>query len=127
MEEGMSLKTRAAALAAVALAGAAGVAVAHEEVASTTPARGAVLQNLPAKVTMTFGAPVGRVDGVRITRNGRGDFTKGARIDPRNAARVVATLKRPGKRYRAGLWKVTWRVTGADGHRQTLTAGFRVR
>jgi methionine-rich copper-binding protein CopC len=40
---------------------------------------------------------------------------------------VVATLKRPGARYRAGVWRVTWRVTGADGHTLTLTAGFRVR
>jgi methionine-rich copper-binding protein CopC len=123
----MSLKLRAAALAAVALAGAAGAALAHEEVARTTPARAATLQNLPPKVTMTFGEPVGRIDGVRVTRNGKGDFVKTSRIDPRNAARVVATLKRPGGKGRKGLWKVTWRITGADGHAQTFTAGFRVR
>ena len=123
----MSLKLRAVALTAVALAGAAGVAVAHEEVAGTTPARGAALQNLPAKVSMTFGEPVGRIDAVRITRNGAGNFVKGSQVDPRNAARVVATLKRPGPKFRKGLWKVTWRVTSADGHKQVLTAGFRVR
>ena len=123
----MSMRTRAAALAVVALAGAAGVAVAHDAVAGTTPARGAVLRALPAKVSMTFGEPVGRLDTVTITRNGRGDFVRSARIDPRNAARVVAVLKRPGGKGRKGLWKVTWRVTSADGHTQVLTAGFRVR
>ena len=123
----MSVMIRTAALAAVALAGAAGAAVAHDAVRGTTPARGAVLENLPARVSMTFAAPVGRLDAVRITRNGKGNFVKSARVDPRNAARVVATLKRPGARYRPGVWKVTWRVTGADGHKQTLSAGFRVR
>ena len=123
----MSVKLRAAALAAVALAGTAAVAVAHDEVEGTTPARGAVLQNLPPKVSMTFGEAVGRLDKVTITRNGKGNFTKSAQIDPRNAARVVATLKRPGPKFRKGLWKVTWRVTSADGHKQVLTAGFRVR
>ena len=81
----MSVKLRAAALAAVALAGTAGVAVAHDEVEGTTPARGAVLQNLPPKVSMTFGEPVGPLDGVRVTRNGKGNFTKSSQIDPRNA------------------------------------------
>ncbi|HTI35366.1 MAG TPA: copper resistance protein CopC [Miltoncostaea sp.] len=123
----MSTRTRAAALAVVALAGAAGVAVAHEEVEGTTPARGAVLRTLPAKVSMTLGESVGRLDTVTITRNGRGNFVKGSGIDPRNAARVVATLTRPGPRFRKGLWKVTWRITAADGDRQVLTAGFRVR
>jgi methionine-rich copper-binding protein CopC len=123
----MSVMLRTAALAAVALAGAAGVAAAHDAVERTTPARGAVLENLPAKVSMTFSAPVGRLDAVRITRNGKGNFVRSARVDPRNAARVIATLTRPGARHRTGVWKVTWRVTGADGHKQTLTAGFRVR
>jgi len=123
----MSLKLRAVALTAVALAGAAEAAVAHDEVAGTTPARGAALQNLPPKVSMTFGEPVGRIGAVRVTRNGTGNFVKSAQIDPRNAARVVATLKRPGQKYRKGTWRVTWRVTGADGHTQTFTAGFRVR
>ena len=123
----MSVKLRAAALSAVALAGTAGVAVAHDAVVGTTPARGAVLQNLPPKVSMTFGEPVGRIDGVRVTRNGTGDFTKSSQIDPRNASRVVATLTRPGGKARKGLWKVTWRITSADGHKQVFTAGFRVR
>ena len=45
---------------AAALAGGAGVALAHDEVEGTTPARGAVLKNLPPKVSMTFGETVGR-------------------------------------------------------------------
>jgi len=122
----MSVKLRAAALAVAALVGAAGVAVAHDEVKRTTPARGAVLKNLPPKVSMTFGEAVGRLDKVTITRDGRGNFVKSAQIDPRNAARVVAVLKRPGGKARKGAWKVTWRITSADGHKQVLTAAFRV-
>jgi methionine-rich copper-binding protein CopC len=123
----MSVKLKVAALAAAALVGAAGVAVAHDDVKRTTPARGAVLKNLPPKVSMTFGEAVGRLDTVRITRNGRGNFVKSAQIDPRNASRVVAVLKRPGAKGRKGTWRVTWRITSADGHKQVLTAGFRVR
>ncbi len=123
----MSVKLRAAALAAVALAGTAGVALAHDEIEGTTPARGAVLQNLPPKVSMTFGEAVGRLDKVTISRNGAGNFVKSAQIDPRNASRVVAVLKRPGGKARKGTWRVTWRITSADGHKQVLTAGFRVR
>ena len=123
----MSVRMRAAALAVAACATVgAGVALAHDEVEGTTPQRGAVLRNLPPKVSMTFGETIGKLNGVTITRNGKGSFVKSSTIDPRNASRVVATLKRPGSRFRPGVWRVTWRVTGADGHKQTLTAGFRV-
>jgi methionine-rich copper-binding protein CopC len=101
--------------------------VAHDEVTRTTPARGAVLKNLPPRVSMTFGETVGRLDEVTIARNGRGDFVRSARIDPRNASRVVAVLERRGGKARKGAWKVTWRITSADGHKQVLRATFGVR
>jgi methionine-rich copper-binding protein CopC len=75
---------------------------------------------------MTFGETVGRLDRVTVTRNGRGNLVRSSRIAAGNAARVVATLKRPGARWWPGVYRVTWKVTGADGHTQTLTAGFRV-
>ena len=124
----MSARILAATLAVTACAAiGAGVAIAHDEVESTSPAKGAVLAKLPAKVSMTLGEAVGRLDSVTVTRNGRGNLVASSRIDPAKAARVVATLKRPGARWWPGTYRVTWKVTGADGHRQTLTAGFRVK
>ena len=123
----MTARIVAAALAVAACAAiGAGVAAAHDEVEATSPVRGAVLTRLPAKVSMTFGETVGRLNAVRVTRNGRGNLVGSSRIDAGNAARVVVTLKRPGVKWWPGTYRVTWRITGADGHRQTLTAGFRV-
>jgi methionine-rich copper-binding protein CopC len=123
----MSARIVAATLAVAACAGiGAGIAIAHDEVEATSPARGAVLTKLPAKVSVTFGETVGRLNSVVVTRNGKGNLVRRSRIHARNAARVVATLKRPGARWWPGTYKVTWKVTGADGHKQTLTAGFRV-
>jgi methionine-rich copper-binding protein CopC len=123
----MSARIVAATLAVAACAGiGAGIAIAHDEVEATSPARGAVLTKLPAKVSVTFGETVGRLNSVVVTRNGKGNLVRRSRIQAANAARVVATLKRPGARWWPGTYKVTWKVTGADGHKQTLTAGFRV-
>ena len=123
----MSARILAATLAVTACAAiGAGAAIAHDEVEATSPTRGAVLTKLPPKVSMTFGETVGRLDAVRVTRNGRGNLVGSSRIDAANASRVVATLKRPGAKWWPGTYRVTWRITGADGHKQTLTAGFRV-
>ena len=111
---------------AVAL-GATGVALAHDEAGSTTPKKGATLTSLPAQVTVTWGEPVGRLNGATVTRNGKGNLVKSARIDPKNARRVVATLNRPGARYQPGSYKVTWRITASDGHKQTLVVPFTVK
>lgn len=113
--------------AACATAVTTGVALAHDEAQSTSPKKGAVLSALPAQVSVTWGEPVGRLTGATVTRNGKGNLVKTARIDRSNARKVVATLNRPGARWQAGTYRVTWRITAADGHRQTLVVGFTVR
>ncbi len=113
--------------AAACAAGITGVAVAHDEAASTTPAKGAALASLPSQVSVTWGEPVGRLNGATVTRNGTGNLVKAAKIDPANARRVVATLNRPGKKWQPGTYRVVWRITAADGHRQTLVVPFTVK
>ncbi len=125
----MTARSLVAVLGAVACATAltTGVALAHDEVAATSPKKGAVLRTLPPTVKVTLGEPVGRLNGVTVTRNGKGNLVKTARIDRSNARRVVATLKRPGRKWQPGTYRVKWRITAADGHRQTLVVQFKVK
>lgn len=111
--------------AAVGLVGS-GLALAHDEVASTFPKAGAALPHLPKTVSATYGEPLGRLTSATVTRNGKGNLVASARIDPTNAARAVATLKRPGRRWQPGAYAITWRAVAADGHAQTLKVSFTV-
>ncbi len=124
----MTARTLIAVLgAAVCATAVTGVALAHDEAASTSPKKGAALTALPAQVSVTWGEQVGRLNGATVTRNGGGNLVKSARIDPANARRVVATLNRPGKKWQPGSYRVTWRITAADGHKQTLVVPFTVK
>lgn len=117
-----------AAVAASALVFGAGAASAHTHVASTTPANGAKVKALPPTVSVTFEGQLGRAGLARITRNGRGNFAGRARLDPRNRSRLLIAVKRPGKAAaRRGVWRVVWRATSVDGHRQQGMFTFRVR
>lgn len=122
-------RRRALVLAGGALvaAVAASPALGHAEAVSMTPKHGTTLTRVPAQMTVTFGEPIGRLGAVRVTRNRAGNLVKGARIAPANARRAVITLKRPGPRKQAGLYRLTWRVTSADGHPVSGVVVFRVR
>jgi methionine-rich copper-binding protein CopC len=119
----------AAALAAASLVGSLGAATAlgHSELESSTPRNGAVLARTPARVTLTFHGVVVRLGRITATRNRADDLVRSAVISPRNASRVVIRLKRPGPRKQPGAYRVSWRVTGADGHVVSGAIGFRVR
>jgi methionine-rich copper-binding protein CopC len=119
----------AAAVAAVACVAAFGAAtaLAHDELKSTSPRTGATLARTPAAVTLTFEEPIGKLGKVTATRNGQGDLVKSARTMPRNAAKVVVTLKRPGPKKQAGTYRVGWRITSDDGHPVSGVVTFRVK
>jgi methionine-rich copper-binding protein CopC len=124
------MRTRAAAALAAATfcaALAAGTALGHTGVESSTPRSGAVLERPPARATIVFAGPLARVGRVTATRNGEGNLVKRAYLSPRDASRVVVELKRPGPRRRAGAYRVVWRVTGGDGHSLSGVIGYRVR
>lgn len=109
-----------------ALAGA-GVASAHTHVTASTPKHGSAVAKLPKTATITFGEAIGRVGNVRITRDGRGNYTKAARLAPGNARRVVVTLKNVAASAQKGTYRIVWNITGADGHAQKGVIAFRVR
>lgn len=123
----MSARAIAAAAAATLCLGAgAGTALAHTEVVASSPRDGASLSRLPAAVILTFEEPVGRVRGVVVRREGGPNLVRRARTHPRDAARVVATLKRPGRRWQPGSYRAGWRVVGEDGHTVGGVLRFRV-
>ena len=123
----MSARTIAAALvAALTLGAGATTALAHTEIASSSPRDGATLSRLPAKVVLTFEQPIQAVRTVVVKRNGKGNLRKRAVQDPRNARRVLVTLRRPGLKWQAGRYRVNWRITATDGDPVAGVVAFRV-
>ncbi len=123
----MSPRTIAAALAAaICLGVGATTALAHTEVTSSSPPDGATLSRLPAKVVLTFAEPIQRVRLVVVKRNGRGNLAKTVAQDPRDARRVLVTLKRPGLKWQAGRYRVNWLITATDGDAVNGVVAFRV-
>lgn len=124
----MNARTFAAAFAvtgAAALAGA-GVASAHTEVVGSSPKHGTAVKVLPRTAIITFSGPMGRAGKVRVTRNGKGNFARSARLAPRNAKRIVVRLKRVKPSAQRGVYRIVWRATAADGHNQRGVIAFRV-
>jgi methionine-rich copper-binding protein CopC len=122
--------TRAvAALAAAGCVASLGAATAlgHSEVQSSTPQAGATVPRTPGTVTLRYDDPIQRVRAITVTRNGGQNLAKSARISPRDARRVTVTLKRPGVEKQNGTYRVSWRVTGIDGHTVSGVVAFRVR
>jgi methionine-rich copper-binding protein CopC len=78
-------------------------------------------------VTIGFSDQIVRLGRFVATRNGDGDLVKSARISPRDATRVVVSLKRPGPKKQNGTYRVIWRVTGVDGHTVNGVVAFRVK
>lgn len=118
--------------AGLALSGAAGLIVAgaasaHTSVASTSPAHGSTVAKLPRTATITFSGPMVRVGAVKVTRNGRGNVARAAKLAPGNARRIVVTLKTVRPKAQRAVYRIVWNATGPDGHAQRGVVAFRVR
>lgn len=118
----MRLRDIALTASAVALI-AAPAAMAHSGAPTTSPKSGAVVASLPANVTITFADRLLRVTRVQVLDAKGIDHAASARLDPRDAARVVVRTQSPV----AGNYKVVWKVQSEDGHSQAGTFRFRAR
>ena len=98
-------------------------AAAHSSAPITSPKSGAVVAALPRTVSITFGDRLMRVVGVQVVDRAGVNHAASARLDPRNAARVVVGTAKPV----AGAYTVRWKVMAEDGHVQTGSFAFRVR
>jgi len=122
----MTLHRRAvaAALATISLAMTASAALAHTEVKSTSPARGAAASTAIRAVTVTFTGPIRR-GTLRVTRRG------GERVSLGNGGRDSHSISRLRVRLegslRRGRYRARWTVAGADGHELKGSFGFRLR
>lgn len=116
------MRPRLALIAAAALAATAVPALGHTELRAVSPRDGAAVRNLPATVLLTFAQPLGRLRSASITGAAGRPHLARARIDPRDARRVLLTTRSPG----AGRYTVRWAVVAQDGHTITGTSAFRV-
>ncbi len=110
-------------LAAAVALGTASTATAHSGIASSSPKAGSVVAAFPASVTMSFTDRLRRVVSVQVLDARGVDHAAAARLDPRNAARVLVRTRTP----RAGSYRVRWTVQSEDGHTQAGMFRFRAR
>ncbi|TNC27474.1 copper resistance CopC family protein [Amycolatopsis alkalitolerans] len=93
--------------------GTAAPALAHNVLISTDPAKGASLDTGPAKITLTFDAPVqgGDLNQVSVLGPDRSQWTEGPVQISSNV--VTAPVRPLGP---AGTYTVGYRILSADGH-----------
>ena len=110
-----------AALLSAGLAFGATAAVAHSKKEATTPANGAVLQQAPETIGMTFDTPM-RVTLVRLTDSA------GVEIDISRTGGMTATpdfVATPAA-LSTGEYTVEWRGLSGDGHPMQGSFSFTV-
>lgn len=103
----------AAGVAAVALAvGPLSVpASAHDELVGTEPSAGAVLEEAPAEITLSFSGEVSDIGAEVVVTGGLDDILEGGpQVRGPDVIQAVSTDTPPGD------YEVVWRVTSSDGH-----------
>lgn len=96
-----------------------GGAFAHAQLQSTSPAAGAVLEALPAEVTLTFSEPVAALVLRWIAPDGRE-----AKVAGRSAGQTLAVT--PPEALDRGTHLLSWRVVSTDGHPVGGTFAFAI-
>lgn len=96
----------------VSLLGGMGIAQAHSQLESTSPAAGATVDTVPLEVVLTFNENVLR----GLSRVGVADASGASVVagEPTSEGRVVSQPLAPD--LSAGTYTVTYKVTSADGH-----------
>ena len=110
-----------AVLTALAAAGFAGPAAAHDVLISSDPADGSTLQTAPATVTLTFDQPVQNFEPV-VTMTGP-DGQSYQSGSPTVDSTVVTSAV--GEITQAGEYVIAFRVVSADGHPVTGEVKFQ--
>lgn len=109
----------AAAVAALAVLLPASPASAHATLLRTDPSSGAILNEAPAQVTLTFSEPVGTSLGKVSVVDPDGKAVQSGRLTQRKGAEATVKLKSD---LRQGTYLVSYRVISADGH--PISGGF---
>ncbi len=101
---------------------AATAAQAHNVLLKTNPASGSTVAKLPANVVLTFNLPALNIGAAMQVVGPNGDVADGK---PALVDTTVSEAVQPGAP--AGAYKVTWRVTSADGHPISGTFAFTAK
>ncbi|GAB2979976.1 copper resistance protein CopC [Amycolatopsis acidiphila] len=101
------------ALTVAAMIGTATPALAHNVLISTDPGKGASLETGPAKITLTFDAPVqgGDINQISVVGPDKSQWAEGAVEINSNV--ITAAVRPLGP---AGTYTVGYRILSADGH-----------
>lgn len=103
-------------LAAAAMTLVATPALAHSELKSSNPTQGQVVAELPAQVELTFNQQIAPKFAA-VALGPRGGATSSPLDVSVQGATVTATLtKDTSTKATPGRWRVSYRVTSADGH-----------
>ena len=97
-------------------------AIAHDQLLSSDPADGAVLETPPAAITLTFSAEILPVAPTVLVQDAAGAVVVDA--EP-SVAGTVVTQPMPSD-VSSGAYTVLWRVVSADGHPIEGTFAFTV-
>ncbi len=119
------MRARRAVVALLALgitAGGAVPALAHTELVSSGPKKGAVVKHLPKTIVLNFSEAVHRVGSGRVLLRGR-NHARWTRLNRKNASQVRIRTKADA----VGLYTVTVKLTSADGHKERIRFRFRVK
>ena len=111
----------AAALALALLVAVAPAAAAHDQLISTDPPDGAVLDTAPASVGLTFSEDVLDISTTVVVAGPSGSVPTTASVD---GTTVTAALPAD---LPDGAYTVTWRVVSGDGHPVQGSFGFTVQ
>ncbi|WP_445149694.1 copper resistance CopC family protein [Baekduia sp. Peel2402] len=113
-----------AAVTALAVAATAAPALAHVELAFSSPKNKAKLSKAPSSVSLTFSGPL-RSGTLKVTGpNGKKVSVGSGARDPRKISRLLVSLK---KGLKAGKYTSRASIVAADGHKESFTLTFTVR
>jgi copper resistance protein C len=97
------------------------VLLAHTELTASTPANGAVINQAPKTLDLTFGEPV-QLLKLAITDSSKSVVA--TTFTPTAATQVVFSVSLP--LLKAGTYNVSWTALGDDGHRIENSFTFTV-
>ena len=101
---------------------AASPALPHSSVETTVPENGAVLEQAPAQVVLTF------ADGLRLTKvlMSHNDGPE-VELDPGSQTGFATRFELAIEDLDSGRYRIEWRGLSVDGHVMKKTVAFRVR
>ena len=102
----------------------AGVALAHVNFVSSSPAKNGTAKTTIKVATVTFSGQL-KSGTLSIKKSGGAKVSVGAGArDPRNVKRILVSLK---SGLKAGKYTATWTIVAGDGHKESGSYSFTLK